>query len=318
MYGIMFYNACMEALITTMIKILVCMAIGFFLKKINILNDAATRGFSALIVHVTAPCLLFSSIVTMDQSELKNALTLMWAGVVVYAVLVVLAILVTRILKVPASSAGVYQAAMIFGNVSFLGIPLVQSLYGTTGVFYIALLNIHFNLLFFTYGFYLIMSSGTAESSGGKFNSKKLINSGIIGIILAMIFYFCGISLPDMIISPIQFAGSITSPLSMIIIGSSMASYSLKEVFSQKKIYVLSLLRLLVYPILAYFIFRYLLGDNLLTRVLCIYIGMPTASIVGMTAITYGCDAHGATSCTAMTTVLSLATIPVLYLIMSM
>ena len=304
---------CMNALITTMIKILVCMAIGFSLKKINILNDASTTGFSSLIIQVTAPCLLFSSIVTMDLSELKNAVTLLWAGFAVYAALIILAVAITRLLKISPSSRGVYQAAMIFGNVSFLGIPLAESLYGATGVFYIALLNIHFNLLFFSYGYYLILSSRKNE----KFNPKRLVNTGIISILLAIIIYFCGITVPDMVVEPIRFVGSITSPLSMIIIGSSAASYSLKEVFSQKKIYILSFLRLLVYPIAAYFIFKYLIGDNLLTRILCIYIGMPTASVVGMTAITYDCDAHGATSCTAMMTILSLVSIPVLYVVMS-
>ena len=60
-----------------------------------------------------------------------------------------------------------------------------------------------------------------------------------------------------------------------------------------------------------------ILGDNLLTSILSIYIGMPTASVVGMTAIACDADAESATSCTAMTTILSLVTIPILYLIMA-
>ena len=304
----------MSVLITTMVKILVCMGLGFLLRKINIINEASQKGMSALIVHVTAPCLLFASIVTMDHSELAEAITLLWVGVIVYAVLIALAILFTRLMHFPASSRGVYEAAMIFGNVSFLGIPLAQSLYGATGVFYIAILNIHFNLLFFTYGFYLIMRSGSGQS---RFSPKKLINTGIIGILLAMIIYFLGISLPEVVTSPIQFVGSITSPLSMIIIGSSAAGYSLGFVFRQKKIYLLSFLRLLVYPIAAYFIFKLILGDNLLTETLSIYIGMPTASVVGMTAIACNADSESATSCVAMTTILSLVSIPVLYLVMT-
>ena len=304
----------MSSLITTMLKILVCMGLGFFLRKTRIISEAAQKGMSALIVHVTAPCLLFSSIVSMDSSELENAVTLLWAGVLVYAVLVGLAILITRLLRFPPTSRGVFQAAMIFGNVSFLGIPLAESLYGAVGVFYIAILNIHFNLLFYTYGFYLIMNSGDGSS---RFTPRRLINSGIIGILLAMLFFFLQIPLPEFVTSPIQFVGSITSPLSMIIIGSSAAGYSLGFVFRQKKIYLLAFLRLLVYPILAYFLFKLTLGDNLLTRILSIYIGMPTASIVGMTAIAYNADSESATSCIAMTTVLSLATIPVLYVVMS-
>lgn len=304
----------MNALITTMAKIVVSMAVGFLLRKIHILNDASSKAISALIVHVTAPCLLFASIVTMDGSELHNALTLLWVGVLVYAVLIALAILITRLLKAAPSSKGVFEASLIFGNVSFLGIPLAESLYGTLGVFYIALLNIHFNLLFFSYGFYLIMSSGSGSS---KFTPKKLINSGIISIILAMIIFFCQIPLPEVVTEPIAFVGSITSPLSMIIIGSSAAAYSLKSVFRQKKLYILSFLKLLAYPIVAWFLFKWTLGDNLLTNVLCIYIGMPTASVVGMTALAFDADAETASSCTAMTTLLSLVTIPVIYLVMT-
>ena len=305
----------MYALLVTMMKVLVCMSLGFFLKKINLISDAAVKSFSSLIFHVTAPCLLFSSIATMDDSEFGNAVTLLWTGVAVYVVLILLAILVTKLLRVPPESRGVYKAALIFGNVSFLGIPLAESLYGPMGVFYIALLNIHFNLLFYTYGFYIITADG--PENGGKFSFKSCINAGVIGIILSLIFFFFQIPLPEIIISPIAFVGSITSPLSMIVIGCSIATYSLKTVFSQKKIYVIALLRLLVYPIAAYFIFKLLIGNNLLTRILSIYIGMPTASIVGMTSIAYDKDTKSGTSCVAMTTIFSLATIPCIYLVMT-
>ena len=304
----------MSILITAMAKVIVCMAVGFFLRKIKLFNDISNKAMSSLIIHVTAPCLLFSSIATMDGSESENAVTLLWVGFVLYGVLIALAILVTKLLKVSPSSRGVYEAAMIFGNVSFMGIPLVESLYGTLGVFYIAFLNIHFNIFFYSLGFYLIMKSGKRT---GSFNPLKLINSGIIGILLASVIFFLQVPLPEVVTVPISFVGSITSPLSMVIIGSSVAAYSLKHVFSQKKIYILSFLRLLVYPVIAYFLLRLLLGDNLITRIICIYIGMPVASIVGMTAIAYDADSESATYCIAMSTVLSLVTIPILYLIMS-
>ena len=228
----------MYALSVTMMKVLVCMILGFLLKKINIITDAAVKSFSSLIFHVTAPCLLFSSIATMDGSELGNVVTLLYAGVAVYVVLMLLAVLITKLLRIPSDCAGVYKAALIFGNVSFLGIPLAQSLYGDLGVFYIAILNIHFNLLFYTYGFYII----TKGPKGGKFSLKSVVNAGVIGIVLAMIFFFFQIPLPDVVLQPISFVGSITSPLSMIVIGCSIASYSLGTVFRQKKIYLMYVL----------------------------------------------------------------------------
>ncbi|MCF0228810.1 MAG: AEC family transporter [Parasporobacterium sp.] len=303
----------MTALITTMIKLFFSMAIGYFLKKRNIINDTVSRSVSALIVNISAPCLMFSSIVTMDSSQFQNALTLLWVGVLVYVGLILLAVLVVKLLKIEEAARGVYKAALIFGNVSFLGIPLAQSLYGQEGVFYIALLNIHFMLLFFSYGIYMIMTSG---GNKGSFSPKKLVNSGLISIIAATLLYFLRIPVPDMIVEPLSFVGSLTSPVSMIIVGSSIASYSLKKVFSMKKLYIMSVLKLLVFPIIAYFILKLTLGDNLLTKIVCIYIGMPTASIVGMTAMAYGTDVENTTSCITMMTVLSLVTIPIIYIVM--
>ena len=302
----------MDALIVTMIKIIAAMAVGFLLRKINIINDSSGRGFSSLIIHVTAPCMVFSGIVSMDSSQLQNAKTLLWLGFVIYAVLIALALVLGKALKF-GKNAGVIEAAVIFGNVSFLGFPLIQSLYGATGLFYIALLNIHFNLFFYSLGFYLISKSGSGSK---RFDPKRLLNTGIISIIIAVIIYFCQIKIPDMILEPINFVGQITSPLSMIVIGSSMASYSLKKVFSRKKIYILSFFKLLIFPLLAWVIFKLTLGDNVLTRVICFYVGMPTAAVVGMTAIAFDGDAENATYCNAMMTILSLASIPALYLIM--
>ena len=280
----------MTAMTVTMLKIIAAMALGFLLYKIHILNDTANKGLSGLIVHATSPCMVFTSIISMD------------------------AFLIVRIMKIPAASSGVYQAAIIFGNVGFLGLPLAESLFGPVGLFYMAILNIHMNLFVYSYGFFIIARN---SSSGFKFSAKTMINAGIISVIIAMIIFFLQIPLPEYITSPISFIGGITSPLAMIVIGSTAAAHSLKTVFSHKKLYILSAIKLLIIPAITYFILKLTLGNGLMTQVITMYIGMPTAALVSMIAIAYDSDAEIAFSATAMMNIFCILTIPLLYIMMA-
>ena len=63
----------MTAMTVTMLKIIAAMALSFLLYKIHILNDTANKGLSGLIVHATSPCMVFTSIISMDGSEIPNA-----------------------------------------------------------------------------------------------------------------------------------------------------------------------------------------------------------------------------------------------------
>lgn len=303
----------MNALIITMLKIVAAMAAGFLLYKIHILNDAVNKGISSLVVHVTSPCMIFSSIVTMGRSEIGNAVTLLWIGFVIYAVLIALAFLIVKLLRIPPASSGVYQAAIVFGNVGFLGLPLAESLFGPVGLFYMALLNIHMNLFVYSYGFYIIARN---SSSGFRFSPKTLINAGIISVLIAMLIFFLQIPLPDYVKEPISFVGGITSPLAMIVIGSTAAANSLKKVFLHKKLYLLSLIKLLILPAATYFLLKLTLDNRMMAQVITMYVGMPTAALVSMIAIAYDSDAETASSATAMMNVLCIATIPLLYLMM--
>lgn len=304
----------MNALIITMLKIIVAMALGFLLYKIHILNDTVNKGLSGLIVHVTSPCMVFTSIVSMDGSEIRNAAMLLWIGFVIYGALILIALAVVKLLKIPAASSGVYQAAIVFGNVGFLGLPLAESLFGPVGLFYMALLNIHLNLFVYSFGFYIIARNST---SGFKFSAKTLINAGIISVIIAMIIFFLQLPVPDLIMEPVSFVGSITSPLAMVVIGSTAAANSLKRVFSHRKLYLLSALKMLIIPAITYLILKLTLGDGLMTQVITMYVGMPTAAIVSMIAIAFDSDAETASSATAMMNIFCIGTIPLLYLMMS-
>ncbi|MCF0143046.1 MAG: AEC family transporter, partial [Parasporobacterium sp.] len=111
-------------IVNAMAKIIIAMALGFFLYKIGIFNKETNSKLSRLVVDITSPCLIFSSIVTMDSSRKGDVWSLLIAGFAIYAFLGLLAFIMVRIMRIKKNDDGVYQAMIIFGNVGFLGLPL--------------------------------------------------------------------------------------------------------------------------------------------------------------------------------------------------
>ena len=181
-------------IVSTMLKIVGALALGFFLNKIRILTPQSNGSLSKLVINATSPCLIFSSVASMSADRKSDALFLLWIGVLVYVFLAVIALIVVKLLRVPKRSFGTYVCIMVFGNVGFIGFPLAQSLYGALGLFYIGILNIHFTLFAYTIGM-LLMTGSSGEGGRLKLELKTLVNPGTIGVVLALIFFL--LEIPD-------------------------------------------------------------------------------------------------------------------------
>lgn len=299
-------------IISTMLKIIVALALGYLLNKIKILNSEANSAMSKLVINATSPALIFSSVAGMSSDRKDEAVFLLWIGVVIYIFLAVIAFIVVKLLRVPHKSFSTYICIMVFGNVGFLGFPIAQSLYGALGLFYIGILNIHFTLFAYTFGM-LLMTGGSKDGDKPKLQLKTLVNPGTIGVVLALVFFLLEIPIPDVIMAPVSFIGQITSPLAMIILGSTLATYSMKKIFSNWRNYVVSALRLLIIPAISYMILNSIWGTSEMTVILTLYIGCPTATILVMMSLAYGGDVENSSNCIGLMTILSMVTIPSLW-----
>lgn len=302
-------------IVITMCKIIFSMAIGFFLYKVKILSKDFNTASSKLLINVGLPCSMFVAIATMESEDTGSVYELLIVGVLVYVFLGLVAILVSKLMKAEGATDGIIRCLLIFGNVSFLGIPVVESLYGSTGVFYMAILNVHFNVFCFTYGVYLIAKGGEGED---KFSYKDILSPAVVSIVLALIIYLTGLKLPNIITEPLDFVGDITSPMAMITLGSIIATFSLKELFTQWKFYVLSALKMLILPAITFIVLRAIIGPGDITNVVTIYVAMPTASVISMMSVTYKSDSKTATYGVGLMNILCIVTIPVMYLFMEM
>lgn len=92
-------------------------------------------------------------------------------AVILFASLIVISPLFVRILRVKKNVRNMYSVMLIFSNLGFMGIPLIEALYGRTAVFYVGMYTLVFNILFYTYGFYLLKRKKHQEKS--VFNGKN-------------------------------------------------------------------------------------------------------------------------------------------------
>lgn len=204
---------------------------------------------------------------------------------------------------------------MIFSNVGFMGMPILQAACGENGataVFYAAVLNIFFNLGAFTYGVIMI---GYGETITTSLNLKSLLSPGILCSVIAIIVYALNLHFPATVENAMSTVGNLTSPLAMILVGSTLASMKLKEIFNEWRIYIFALIKQFILPLMLYPVFRFFITDDLLFNVMFIEFLMPIANIALMLATEYKLDYKFVSKTIFIATVMSLITIPlVLYL----
>ena len=301
--------------ITLSAKILLAMAIGYFCYKIGIFKETSPSVLSKFIADIAIPFMIFSAVTSMSgNADLKSDFyTMLLVGVIMYAALVVISFLIVKLMRVPKISNGTYQASLIFGNIGFLGLPVAQDLYGAEGVFLMAVFQIHFNILVYSYGLWLMTKDGKGEF---KFNIKSLFNPGLVATILASVLYLADVSLPSVVTEPISFIGNIASALATVVLGSLVAQFSLKKVFSNGKMYILSIIRMIIFPLITYLIMKSIFGPCTLTSIVTLSAGMPTAMIVSIFSESYGGDSETATESTSMMNIFCIITIPLMYLMM--
>lgn len=151
-----------------------------------------------------------------------------------------------------------------------------------------------------------------------KFNIKDVLNTGVIAAIIALIIFLFGINVPGIVQEVLSMIGEITIPLSMILIGSSLALIPLKYVFSDIKIYLISFIKLIVMPAITYFIARLFTSDSFLIAQLTIATALPAGSMIVMLTTQYKGNVKTASVGVFITTVLSVITIPLMvYLLLN-
>lgn len=304
-------------LLQQMIVLFLLMLIGFFCYKKEVITDEVSKKISAIVVNIANPAMILSG--GMDGSSViagKELITVLIIIAVMYTVLVLLGQLMPKLLRVDLKSRGAYQAMTIFSNIGFMGFPVIAALYGNQALLYGALFTIPYNLLIYTYGVSVMeISRDEGKKEKKRFPWNRVLNTGVIACLVTMVLYFGRIPVPAFLKAVVTSLSNLTAPLSMMVIGASLAVIDLKKLFGDKRLLVFSVIKLLIIPVAGTFIIKQFVNHEMIVGVCMVMLATPVGSMTAMLAQQYEGDYEMAARGVALTTILSVVTMPVVALI---
>lgn len=294
-----------------MVILFAIVVLGYVLCKLGYMGDKFDQKLSAIVIDITAPALILSSVMGDELPDRTLIVPLLGVGFLTYILLLVFGFYVPRFISRAHDELGMIGFALMFANVGFIGYPIVASIFGHEAIFYAALLNVPNTFFIFTAGVMLIKG----EYSIRRLNPKVLFGPGLMAAFVAALLVALNVRTPALIARPITMVGNITVPASLMIIGSAMARLPLRDIIGNARVYIVSVLRLVVVPLSIYFFFRVCGVSDIINNINTVVIAMPVASFGTMFCMKYGRNPKLMTELTFVTTVGSIITIPLITLL---
>lgn len=282
------------------------MLVGFTLFKTGKITTAGSKDLATLLLWLVIPSVLINSFcVEFTAEKLNNFLLSSLIG----ALALLVAIIVARILF---PKAPIDDFAAAFSNAGFIGIPLVQASLGAEAVFYLVGIVAILNVLQWTYGVAVL----TRRKDAVKLKNI-LFNPILMGAVIGLIVFFTGLGtkLPKIVSTTISGLAALNAPLAMLILGGYLAQSDLKATFLSFKLYWLSVVRLLVIPLITLGVFWLIPMSTDIKMAVFIAACAPVGSNVAVYAQLNGLDYPYACQTVALSTVLSIGTVPLILLI---
>lgn len=277
--------------------------VGYAINKCGIVDAVSNEKISKLLVNVTIPATILHSAVTQKMESGGQVILIFGIAILYYILMPFVSFFIAKLLKKDAS----FQLMLTYSNLGFMGIPIISSIYGTEAVFYVTVFMMIFNVSIFTHGVYLL--SKNQEGKKG-FHFKSMLNAGVLSAVLALLIFLFQIPIPSDLDSLFSSIGSITTPLAMIIIGSSLAEVPIQSVFLDKSMYLLAVCKLFVYPLLVWGVLRLFLNDSMLIGISVLLASLPTAGNVSMVCSEYGGQLDEVSKGICISTLFSMLAIP--------
>lgn len=293
-------------LLSRMLVLLALICEGVLCSKLYFIDEKGSASINKLVLYVCGPLMIIKSVqnVQLDYG-LADILMILLYSIFFILGSMVIGVVFGRLICGKKPIRGVFSLVAGFGNIFFMGVPVVSALYGDSTIFLLSVCVMPFNLFVFTFGIYLILSGKQ------KIPWKRIIvNPSLYATILALAMFFLRIELPGTVTEIIGYLSQMVVPLSMILIGAALGRMSLRAIFGNGLSYVVCAVKLIVSPLVIFAIFRLFVKDPLILGIFAIIAAMPSASISPILCAEYGGDSEFASRTVFLTTVLSLVTIP--------
>lgn len=282
----------------------VLIAVGFVMGKRGIIGAGRARLLADVALMVATPCVIVRSFSNISADRLPDLLVAVAVCFLIHGVFIAVAHLIFRG-KEPRDR--VLRLAAVLSNAGFMALPLQEAVLGTDGVFYGSAFVVVFNLILWTYGFATMNRKG-----GGVSVAKLLFNPGLIGLLGGIAVMLLPFPLPAVVADPINHLANLNTPLPMLFIGYYLSTVDFSKVLKRPIYFAACAVRLLVAPVVAGAVMYAIGVRGALFISMMIAATAPVATSVTMFAARYDGDNETAVNVVALSTLLSLITMPLL------
>ncbi len=284
----------------------ILIGVGYIATKAKLIKENGIRVCTDIVLYLATPCVIIKSFMReFEVAMLKQLLISILAAFLLHIFAIVLPMIVFK--GKDLARRRVLRFGTAFSNAGFMCLPLQQAILGDIGVFYGATFVAVFNLLVWSYG--VLCMSGDKKMLSGK---KLILNPGIIGLVIGILVFVLPISLPEVISSPIGHLSALNTPVPMLIIGYYLANSNLLKALKDAGSYLAIFLRLVVIPLVTLGVMVFLKADKELLIATTIVASAPVATMTTMFASKYEQDVELSVNLVALSTLLSIITMPVL------
>ena len=303
--------------IGSMVALALITALGYVAARFRYITEDSRAGLSKLILNITLPCMIVSSVAGVgDSMTTSDLVAMLGLGATFYFVMLLAGAICNVVLRVPKSQRRVYLFMSTFTNTGFIGFAVLSSIFGSQTIFLGSIVIAVFNLFFYSMGIALLNSGGTGEKATVKSVLKSTLNMPLAASVAAITLFLTGLQLPAFLQTTVSMVGGITAPLAMMLVGLSLASSNIREMLRDWRLYAFSFLRFLALPLIAFLVLRSFVANTAIIDVYVVLLAMPVASMAPALASAYGHDDRLPTRGTVITTICSFATVPVLVALM--
>lgn len=277
------------------------MMIGFLLYKKKFVTKQGSKELGLILLYVILPVVIVKAYLVTFSEELLRGLALSFAASLL---VLLLSMLLSRI--VFRSKYPIEQFSSAFSNAGFIGIPLVEMTFNDSmAVFYVSSFVALLNILQWTYG--IVVMTGKRDSIAPK---KITTNPIVISFIVGIILFFLPVELPEVLNSAVAAVSSMNAPVAMIILGTYLAQMKLRELFTDRMVYLCAVMRLIVIPLATAAVLALIPGNEMLKMSVLIVAATPVGSNVAIFAQMEDMDYTQAVKDICLSTLLCIVTIP--------
>jgi predicted permease len=302
---------------------------GYFLRKVQVINEGMAGGLHSFISYFAFPCLLVYKIGTLDMTSglAGQLLVITLLSCALFVLYALCARFFVKGLKYPHRVAAVAELSMAAPNNGFMGFPIALLFFGQEGLFLIMGHNIALNLYAFTYGLYNLRrkpkKAGEAKdhrTRRERFNAARIkvwtvtirlmLNPNILAMVAGFIICFGHISLKNPVGTYLEYMANIATPMAMMFIGATLAGTNFLDLFRNRIVWESAIAKLVLIPAISLLAVAFLPIDPVMKGILVIASALPTAAVISVLVQQEGRDVLMASKIIFFTTVMSMGTIP--------